>query len=85
MADVEKEKNSKVLGAIYNISKKDEKKLDVYEDYPHLYLKNILNFLEKKSCFIICQKNQSMSPRLKGILTLLNKVIEIVDIEIPIL
>ncbi len=41
VADVERKKNSKVLGAIYKISKKDEKKLDIYEDFPFLYKKKI--------------------------------------------
>ena len=35
VADVERKKNSTVLGAIYEISKQDEKKLDVYEDFPN--------------------------------------------------
>ena len=38
-ADIEPKKNSNVLGALFEISKSDEKKLDVYEDYPILYKK----------------------------------------------
>ena len=38
-ADIEKKKNSVVPGGLYKISKSDEKKLDVYEDYPILYKK----------------------------------------------
>ena len=38
-ADIEKIKNSIVPGALFEISKSDEKKLDVYEDYPILYKK----------------------------------------------
>ena len=38
-ADIEKSKNSVVPGALFEISKSDEKKLDVYEDYPILYKK----------------------------------------------
>ena len=38
-ADIEKNKNSLVPGALFEISKSDEKKLDVYEDYPILYKK----------------------------------------------
>ena len=34
VADIQRKKNSNVLGAIYNISKNDEKILDVYEDFP---------------------------------------------------
>ena len=38
-ADIEPKKNSIVPGALFEISKNDEKKLDVYEDYPILYKK----------------------------------------------
>ena len=38
-ADIEPKKNSIVPGALFEISKSDEKKLDVYEDYPILYKK----------------------------------------------
>ena len=38
-ADIEKKKNSIVPGALYEISKSDEKKLDVYEDFPILHKK----------------------------------------------
>ena len=37
--DIEKSKNSIVPGALFEISKSDEKKLDVYEDFPILYKK----------------------------------------------
>ena len=39
VADIEPKKNSIVPGALFEISKSDEKKLDVYEDYPALYKK----------------------------------------------
>ena len=48
VADIQKSKNSKVLGAIYRISKKDEKKLDVYEDFPYLYIKKYFKLYGKK-------------------------------------
>ena len=38
-ADIEPKKNSTVPGGLFEISKSDEKKLDVYEDYPTLYKK----------------------------------------------
>ena len=38
-ADIEPKKNSLVPGALFEISKSDEKKLDVYEDFPILYKK----------------------------------------------
>lgn len=56
IADVEKKKGSKVLGAIYNITKKDEKKLDLYEDFPKLYVKKYFKFLGKKVMFYYMPK-----------------------------
>tara|TARA_B100001093_G_scaffold206416_1_gene198398 strand:- start:44 stop:445 length:402 start_codon:yes stop_codon:yes gene_type:complete len=38
-ADIERNKNSIVTGGLFKISKSDEKKLDVYEDFPVLYTK----------------------------------------------
>ena len=38
-ADIEPKKNSLVPGGLFEISKSDEKKLDLYEDYPILYRK----------------------------------------------
>ena len=37
VADIEKKRGKKVYGALYTITKSDEKKLDVYEEYPRLY------------------------------------------------
>tara|TARA_Y100000590_G_scaffold35238_1_gene38309 strand:- start:163 stop:561 length:399 start_codon:yes stop_codon:yes gene_type:complete len=47
-ADIEKFKNSSVPGALFEISKSDEKKLDVYEDYPILYEKLYFKYYKKK-------------------------------------
>tara|TARA_B110001450_G_C17584329_1_gene466303 strand:+ start:197 stop:559 length:363 start_codon:yes stop_codon:yes gene_type:complete len=47
-ADIEMDKNSKVPGALFEISKSDEKKLDVYEDYPILYKKYFFLYYGKK-------------------------------------
>ncbi len=47
-ADIEPKKNSIVPGALFKISKSDEKKLDVYEDYPNLYKKYYFYYYEKK-------------------------------------
>ena len=38
-ADIEPYRNSLVPGGLFEISKSDEKKLDVYEDFPILYKK----------------------------------------------
>ena len=47
-ADIEPKKNSIVPGALFEISKSDEKKLDVYEDYPTLYKKYYFYYYKKK-------------------------------------
>ena len=47
-ADIESKKKSIVPGALFEISKIDEKKLDVYEDYPHLYKKYYFKYYGKK-------------------------------------
>jgi gamma-glutamylcyclotransferase (GGCT)/AIG2-like uncharacterized protein YtfP len=47
-ADIEPKKNSIVPGALFEISRSDEKKLDLYEDYPILYKKYYFYYYDKK-------------------------------------
>ena len=47
-ADIEPKKNSIVTGGLFEISKSDEKKLDIYEDYPILYRKHYFHYYGKK-------------------------------------
>jgi gamma-glutamylcyclotransferase (GGCT)/AIG2-like uncharacterized protein YtfP len=47
-ADIEPKKKSNVQGALFEISKSDEKKLDIYEDYPILYKKYYFTYYGKK-------------------------------------
>ena len=47
-ADIEQSKNSIVQGGLFEISKSDEKKLDVYEDFPILYKKFYFYYYGKK-------------------------------------
>ena len=47
-ADIEIKKNHNVPGALFEISKSDEKKLDAYEDYPNLYKKYYFEYYGKK-------------------------------------
>ncbi|MDB3982948.1 gamma-glutamylcyclotransferase, partial [Candidatus Pelagibacter sp.] len=47
-ADIEPKKNSTVPGGLFEISKSDEKKLDIYEDYPTLYNKYYFYYYGKK-------------------------------------
>ena len=46
-ADIEPKKNSIVPGGLFEISKSDEKKLDIYEDYPILYTKYYFTYYGK--------------------------------------
>ena len=47
-ADIEPKKNSMVPGGLFEISKSDEKKLDIYEDFPILYKKYYFLYEGKK-------------------------------------
>ena len=47
-ADIEKKNNSIVPGGLYEISKSDEKKLDIYEDFPNLYKKHYFIYKDKQ-------------------------------------
>ena len=58
-ADIEKKNNSYVPGGLYEISKSDEKKLDIYEDYPILYKKYYFNYYGKKVMTYVMVKKTS--------------------------
>ena len=47
-ADIEPKKKSNVQGALFEISKSDEKKLDIYEDYQVLYKKYYFTYYGKQ-------------------------------------
>ena len=47
-ADIESNRKSIVPGGLFEISKSDEKKLDVYEDFPTLYKKYFFYHYGKK-------------------------------------
>ena len=47
-ADIEPKRKSIVPGGLFKISKSDEKKLDIYEDYPNLYKKYYFYYYGKK-------------------------------------
>ena len=48
VADIESKKNYSIQGGLYEISKSDEKKLDIYEDFPILYKKYYFLYEGKK-------------------------------------
>ena len=62
-ADIEPKKNSIVPGALFEISKSDEKKLDVYEDFPTLYTKIYFKYYNKKvMTYIMVKKTEFRYP-----------------------
>ena len=73
VADIQKKKKSKVLGAIYKISKKDEKKLDVYEDFPLLYVKKYFKLHGKKVMFYYMPKKTKHVPPSKRYLNIITQ------------
>ncbi len=62
-ADIEPHKNSIVTGALFEISKSDEKKLDLYEDFPILYIKKYFSYYNKRvMTYIMPNKTQFRYP-----------------------
>ena len=62
-ADIEKNKNSVVQGALFKISKTDEKKLDLYEDFPILYKKMYFKYYNKAvMTYIMVNKTEFRYP-----------------------
>ena len=62
-ADIEPKKNSIVPGGLFEISKSDERKLDIYEDYPILYKKMYFNYNNKKiMTYTMCKKTSFAFP-----------------------
>ena len=62
-ADIEKKKNYIVPGALYEISKSDERKLDVYEDFPILYNKMYFKYYNQNvMTYIMNKKTQFRYP-----------------------
>ena len=62
-ADIEPKKSSLVPGALFEISKSDERKLDIYEDYPNLYKKYFFNYYGNKvMTYTMVKKNTFRFP-----------------------
>ena len=62
-ADIEPKKKSIVPGGLFDISKSDEKKLDLYEDYPRLYKKYYFLYYGKKvMTYIMVKKTEFRFP-----------------------
>ena len=70
-ADIEKKKNYSVTGGLYEISRSDEKKLDIYEDFPILYKKMYFIYYGKKiMTFIMTKKTEYRYPTKKYLNTI---------------
>ncbi len=71
-ADIEYKKGSFVIGALFDISKKDEKKLDVYEDFPILYKKIYFLYYKKKvMTYYMVKKTRFEFPKKKYLNTII--------------
>ena len=70
-ADIEYHKGSIVPGGLYEISKIDEKKLDIYEDFPILYKKYYFIYNQKKvMTYTMVKKSRFTFPRDKYLNTI---------------
>ena len=70
-ADIEKKKGSSVPGALFEISKNDEKRLDIYEDYPILYKKFYFSYYRKKvMTYVMVKKTKFCYPKIKYLNTI---------------
>ena len=70
-ADIEKKKNYSVTGGLYEISRSDEKKLDIYEDFPLLYKKMyFMHYGKKIMTFIMTKKTEYRYPTKKYLNTI---------------
>tara|TARA_B100001758_G_C17996319_1_gene395695 strand:- start:256 stop:618 length:363 start_codon:yes stop_codon:yes gene_type:complete len=72
-ADIESKKNSLVPGGLYEISKRDEKKLDVYEDFPVLYKKHYFYYYNKRIMTYTMTKKTSFKYPTKKYLSVVKK------------
>ena len=73
VADIDKKNNKKVYGGLYHISKSDEKKLDVYEEYPALYKKMYFRHKNKKVMTYIMVKKTKVVPPTKRYLNIIKQ------------
>ncbi len=62
--DLQRKISSKVQGLIYQIDKNIEKKLDIYEEFPRLYIKKYFKYRKKKIMFYYMKKKtMTLKPR----------------------
>ena len=73
VADIEKKKGNKVHGALYYISQTDNKRLDIYEEYPKEYTKMFFKFNKQKIMTYIMPKKTENAPPTKRYLDLIKQ------------
>ena len=62
-ADIQKKRGKKVYGALFEISKTAERRLDIYEEYPTLYRKKFFKYQGKKiMTYIMPKKTKLITP-----------------------
>ena len=71
-ADIEYKYRSTVPGGLFEISKNDEKKLDIYEDFPVLYKKLYFLYYKKKvMTYTMVKKTKFNFPKQKYLNTII--------------
>ena len=73
VADIQKKNGKKVYGALYTISKSDERRLDIYEEYPTLYKKMFFINRGKKIMTYIMPKKTKLIPPSKRYINIIKK------------
>ena len=84
-ADIELKENCTVPGGLFEISKSDEKKLDIYEDFPILYKKYYFIHNEKKVMTYTMVKKTSFRFPSEKYLNIIKKGYKDCDLDIKYL
>ena len=81
VANIMKKLNSKVPGAIWNISVTDEIKLDYYEGFPINYLKDFFYFKGEKVMFYFMKSPHSFKSPLRQYIDVINQGYKDCDLD----
>ncbi len=84
-ADIQKKIGKKVYGGLYIISESDEKKLDIYEEYPTLYKKMFFKHKNKKVMTYIMSKKTKLIPPTKKYLNIIKQGYKDCNLNIKVL
>ena len=72
-ADIQKKRGKKVYGALFEISKTAERRLDIYEEYPTLYRKKFFKYQGKKIMTYIMPKKTKLVPPTKRYINIIRQ------------